>query len=60
MATVFELVRECLNNVDDVVGYWQVEGGQGGTGRLDLLGREGRRQAQPESLPGGHPVDPLH
>jgi len=28
MATVFELVRECLNNVDDVAGYWQVEGGQ--------------------------------
>jgi hypothetical protein len=24
----YELVRECLNNVEDVAGRWQIEGGQ--------------------------------
>ena len=24
----YELVRECLNNVDDVAGRWQIEGGK--------------------------------
>jgi hypothetical protein len=28
MALTLELVRECLNNVDDVAGRWQIEGGQ--------------------------------
>jgi hypothetical protein len=28
MALVVELVRECLNNVDDIAGRWQIEGGQ--------------------------------
>ena len=28
MALTFTLVRECLNNVDDVAGRWQIEGGQ--------------------------------
>ena len=27
-ALTFELVRECLNNVEDVAGRWQVEGGK--------------------------------
>jgi hypothetical protein len=27
MALTFDLVRECLNNVDDVAGLWQIEGG---------------------------------
>ena len=27
-ALKFELVRECLNNVDDVAGRWQIEGGR--------------------------------
>jgi hypothetical protein len=28
MALTYTLVRECLNNVDDVAGRWQIEGGQ--------------------------------
>jgi hypothetical protein len=28
MALTYELVRECLNNVDDVAGRWQIEGGR--------------------------------
>ena len=28
MPLTFNLVRECLNNVDDVAGRWQIEGGQ--------------------------------
>lgn len=28
MALNYTLVRECLNNVDDVAGRWQIEGGQ--------------------------------
>lgn len=28
MALTYTLVRECLNNVEDVAGRWQVEGGQ--------------------------------
>jgi hypothetical protein len=28
MSLVFTLVRECLNNVDDVAGRWQIEGGK--------------------------------
>ena len=27
MALTYTLVRECLNNVDDVAGRWQIEGG---------------------------------
>lgn len=27
-AVTYELVRECLNNVDDVAGRWQIEGGK--------------------------------
>jgi hypothetical protein len=27
MALKYQLVRECLNNVDDVAGRWQIEGG---------------------------------
>jgi hypothetical protein len=27
-ALTFELVRECLNNVEDVAGRWQIEGGK--------------------------------
>jgi hypothetical protein len=27
-ALKLELVRECLNNVDDVAGRWQIEGGR--------------------------------
>jgi hypothetical protein len=28
MALTLELVRECLNNVEDVAGRWQIEGGK--------------------------------
>ena len=28
MALTYTLVRECLNNVEDVAGRWQIEGGQ--------------------------------
>jgi hypothetical protein len=28
MALTYTLVRECLNNVDDAAGRWQVEGGR--------------------------------
>jgi hypothetical protein len=28
MATTYELVRECLNNVEDVAQRWQIEGGR--------------------------------
>jgi len=28
MALTYTLVRECLNNVDDVAGRWQIEGGK--------------------------------
>jgi hypothetical protein len=28
MALTYTLVRECLNNVDDIAGRWQIEGGQ--------------------------------
>jgi hypothetical protein len=28
MALTFTLIRECLNNVPDVAGLWQVEGGK--------------------------------
>jgi hypothetical protein len=28
MALKFELVRECLNNAEDVAGRWQIEGGR--------------------------------
>ena len=28
MSLVYTLVRECLNNVDDIAGRWQVEGGR--------------------------------
>ena len=28
MALTFTLVRECLNNVNDVAGLWQIEGGK--------------------------------
>ena len=28
MALTYTLVRECLNNVDDVAGRWQIEGGR--------------------------------
>ena len=28
MPLTYTLVRECLNNVDDVAGRWQIEGGQ--------------------------------
>jgi hypothetical protein len=28
MALTLELVRECLNNAEDVAGLWQIEGGQ--------------------------------
>jgi hypothetical protein len=28
MALTYELVRECLNNVDDIAGRWQIEGGK--------------------------------
>jgi hypothetical protein len=28
MALTYTLVRECLNNVEDVGGLWQIEGGQ--------------------------------
>jgi hypothetical protein len=28
VALTYELVRECLNNVDDVAGRWQIEGGK--------------------------------
>jgi hypothetical protein len=27
-AVTYELVRECLNNVEDVAGRWQIEGGR--------------------------------
>jgi hypothetical protein len=27
-ALTYELIRECLNNVEDVAGRWQIEGGQ--------------------------------
>ena len=34
-AITYELIRECLNNVEDVAQRWQIEGGQvfHGTGR---------------------------
>ena len=28
MSLTFTLIRECLNNVDDVAGRWQIEGGK--------------------------------
>jgi hypothetical protein len=28
MALTYTLTRECLNNVDDIAGRWQVEGGK--------------------------------
>jgi hypothetical protein len=28
MPLTYELVRECLNNVDDIAGRWQIEGGR--------------------------------
>jgi hypothetical protein len=28
MAQTFDLVRECLNNVEDVAGRWQISGGK--------------------------------
>ncbi len=28
MSLKYSLVRECLNNVEDVAGRWQIEGGQ--------------------------------
>ena len=28
MPLIFTLVRECLNNVNDVAGLWQIEGGK--------------------------------
>ena len=28
MALTYTLVRECLNNVEDVAGRWQIEGGR--------------------------------
>jgi len=28
MALTYDLVRECLNNVDDNAGRWQIEGGK--------------------------------
>jgi len=28
MALKYTLVRECLNNVDDIAGRWQIEGGK--------------------------------
>src|SRR3989442_3637865 len=28
MALTYTLVRECLNNVEDVAGRWQIEGGK--------------------------------
>ena len=28
MSLTYTLVRECLNNVDDVAGRWQIEGGK--------------------------------
>ncbi|HEX3471250.1 MAG TPA: hypothetical protein VHT28_08705 [Silvibacterium sp.] len=28
MALTYTLVRECLNNVDDAAGLWQIEGGK--------------------------------
>ena len=28
MALTYTLVRQCLNNVNDVAGLWQIEGGQ--------------------------------
>jgi hypothetical protein len=28
MALTYTLLRECLNNVDDVAGRWQIEGGR--------------------------------
>lgn len=28
MSLTYQLVRECLNNVDDVAGRWQIEGGK--------------------------------
>ena len=27
-AVAYELIRECLNNVEDVAQRWQIEGGQ--------------------------------
>jgi len=29
MSLTYTLVRECLNNVTDIAGLWQVEGGGG-------------------------------
>ena len=28
MSVTYTLVRECLNNVTDIAGLWQVEGGR--------------------------------
>ena len=28
MSLTYTLVRECLNNVDDIAGRWQIEGGK--------------------------------
>lgn len=28
MALTYELVRECLNNAEDIAGRWQIEGGK--------------------------------
>jgi len=28
MALTYNLVRECLNNVEDIAGRWQIEGGK--------------------------------
>jgi hypothetical protein len=28
MSLTYTLVRECLNNVEDVAGRWQIEGGK--------------------------------
>ena len=33
MPLTYTLVRECLNNVEDVAGRWQIEGGQVFQGR---------------------------
>ena len=33
MPLTYNLVRDCLNNVDDVAGRWQIEGGKVFQGR---------------------------
>ena len=44
MSLTYTLVRECLSNVEDVAGRWQIEGG-GGWARPETGGQLVQREA---------------